>query len=552
MNREIGNTSNSILSVIIPTYNRAVRLHNCLQALSYQTQETASFEVIVVVDGSTDGTREMLRNLSTPYRLKVLFQANSGQNNARNLGASVASGRYFLFVDDDIVPESNLLEEHLCVQRDRNGTIGIGQIKLKIPSNADSFTQAFAQGWENHYEELNKGIRQPYWMDCYGGNLSVPRTAFESVGGFASDIRRSHDIEFGYRLEQKGFHFSYIASAVGYQIELKGMHDLILDAEKSGSAWVDLYERHPKMLPDLLGSFCETGRQERLLRNLLLHLNIPAYRVSFMGPFFLKDYRLYKWYRFLLSYSYWRGVRKAIPNQEMWKRLTHGTTILLYHAIGGPGENTGPFTVSIRQFKKQMAWLKRMGYHVMSMQEYISIRRDYLLPPAPSVIITFDDGIEDNWKYAFPILRKYRFPALIFLVSDRIGLSNNWSRTDELSGKPLLSLSQIGEMLQAGIDFGAHTRTHPSLLGLEKECLEDEVKGSRIELERMLDVPILFFSYPYGEFDSNIRSAVEEAGFLASCTVESGLNTPSTDTFTLRRRQVLGTESILQFILNFV
>src|SRR5689334_12557796 len=107
------------LSIIIATYNREQRLRVCLQSLARQTQPAADFEVLVVVDGSTDGTREMLARLRTPYALRTLWQPNSGQCAAQNRGIAEAAGRYCLLMDDDIVASPALVAEHLRLHRER-------------------------------------------------------------------------------------------------------------------------------------------------------------------------------------------------------------------------------------------------------------------------------------------------------------------------------------------------------------------------------------------------------------------------------------------------
>ncbi|NOH01796.1 MAG: glycosyltransferase family 2 protein [Chloroflexi bacterium] len=107
-------------SVIIPTYNRAGKLRRCLQALAGQTHPAADFEVLVVVDGSTDDTLEMLAALQTPFRLRVIPQSNAGQCAALNRGAAEAHGRICIFLDDDITVTPRFLEEHLRPHRSRD------------------------------------------------------------------------------------------------------------------------------------------------------------------------------------------------------------------------------------------------------------------------------------------------------------------------------------------------------------------------------------------------------------------------------------------------
>ena len=134
------------LSVIIPTYNRAQQLRACLEALYRQTQPVTDFEVIVVIDGSTDGTREMIARLTVPFDLHVVWQQNSWQGAARNHGADHARGRYCL-AWIDIIAAPTLVAEHE-LHRQREGVVGIGQIKPQLPVGPDWFTRCFARGWK--------------------------------------------------------------------------------------------------------------------------------------------------------------------------------------------------------------------------------------------------------------------------------------------------------------------------------------------------------------------------------------------------------------------
>ncbi|HET6315705.1 MAG TPA: glycosyltransferase family A protein, partial [Chloroflexota bacterium] len=204
------------LSVVIPTFNRVESVRRCLVALDGQTQSTADFEVIVVVDGSTDGTCEMLDRLSTAYRLVVEYQPNQGAALARNRGAQRASGKYCLFLDDDIVPSPALIAEHLAGQRrgpHGDAVVTLGHLDCQVRRAADGLARQYAEWWSDHFAQLAHG-RQPNNMDCWSGNMSVPLEAFRSVGGFDPEAGQSHDIELGYRLEQYGLDFVYLPNAV--------------------------------------------------------------------------------------------------------------------------------------------------------------------------------------------------------------------------------------------------------------------------------------------------------------------------------------------------
>jgi peptidoglycan/xylan/chitin deacetylase (PgdA/CDA1 family) len=196
-----------------------------------------------------------------------------------------------------------------------------------------------------------------------------------------------------------------------------------------------------------------------------------------------------------------------------------------------------------------MAWLRWRRYHVLSMSDLVACLREHRLPPARSVIITFDDGYADNYDRAFPVLRRYRFPATVFLVSGAIGGDASWTDDPPLSGRPLLSEAQLEEMLRAGIEVGAHTRTHPSLLELSAPDREREVQGAREDLQRRFGQVIRTFAYPFGDYDADVARVVLRAGFDAACCSRSGVNDPATPPFELRRVEVRGTDSLYRFAL---
>ena len=127
------------LSIVIPTYNRVNHLQICLEALNRQTQAADDFEVLVVVDGSTDATIERLKSFETSYLLRTIWQENHGQAHALNRGITEAKGRYILFLDDDIVADPRLVAEHLRAHHDHLNAVVVARII--------------------HNQELNVGIR---------------------------------------------------------------------------------------------------------------------------------------------------------------------------------------------------------------------------------------------------------------------------------------------------------------------------------------------------------------------------------------------------------
>jgi peptidoglycan/xylan/chitin deacetylase (PgdA/CDA1 family) len=314
------------------------------------------------------------------------------------------------------------------------------------------------------------------------------------------------------------------------------------------------------MLPRLeLGFFGETSLRGILLLHALFALGAPIRPLVLVGPLlalFGRRAWAHGWYRFVHYYCYWRGVRRAVPDRDTWNGLTQGAIILMYHAFGSPSEPASRFVLPARRFARQMAWLKRRRYTVLSLGQFLRYRREHQLPPARSVVITFDDGYADNQTLAYPILRRFGFPATIFVVSGAMGTTNLWDRDAELAGRsaelvgrPLMSWQSIRELLDQGVEFGAHTRTHPALPTLPMPDVEREVSGSRNDLERELGIYPLAFAYPYGDRDRAVEAIVRQAGFPVACGIHPGFNSPGTLAHALRRVEIRGTDSLYRFAL---
>jgi peptidoglycan/xylan/chitin deacetylase (PgdA/CDA1 family) len=220
----------------------------------------------------------------------------------------------------------------------------------------------------------------------------------------------------------------------------------------------------------------------------------------------------------------------------------------MYHAIGDRKEAASWYVIPQHRFLAHMIWLRLCRYRIIHLSELVDYLRSNRLPPARAVVITFDDGYADNYHYAFPILRKLSIPATIFLISRAIGGKANWTTEPALVGRPLLTAGLVAEMLDAGFEAGAHTRTHVSLTDVAAaEDRELEIAGSRQDLERSFSRSIRTFAYPFGDYDSGVAEAVQRAGFHVACCSRPGANDPATPRFELRRVEVRGTDPLHHF-----
>jgi GT2 family glycosyltransferase len=217
------------LSIIIPTYNRCEQLQRVLSGLERQTVPSDQFEVIVVSDGSTDGTCDFLTTASTELQLKPLFQENSGVAAARNTGLHQASGQIILFLDDDVVPDPQLVAEHLRIHASQHGDV----IVLGPMLTPSDFALAPWVRWEQamlakQYDAMLTEKFQPTARQFYTGNTSLAREHLLTAGGFDEHFRRAEDVELAYRLARSGLRFIFNAQAIGYHY-----------AERSFRSWMD-------------------------------------------------------------------------------------------------------------------------------------------------------------------------------------------------------------------------------------------------------------------------------------------------------------------------
>jgi peptidoglycan/xylan/chitin deacetylase (PgdA/CDA1 family) len=197
--------------------------------------------------------------------------------------------------------------------------------------------------------------------------------------------------------------------------------------------------------------------------------------------------------------------------------------ILTYHQIDAAPAKGAPFRslyVSPAAFSRQMGLLKMLGYRGLSMsalQPYLRGER------AGKVVgITLDDGYLNNLTHALPVLKRHGFSSTCYVVSQRVGKTNEWDLHKGIAQSPLMDAVQLRQWVDGGQEVGAHTRHHADLTQIGAVMARDEIFKSKEELEEVIGQPVTQFCYPYGTFSDEHAELVREAGFsCATTTVRS-------------------------------
>jgi glycosyltransferase involved in cell wall biosynthesis len=210
------------LSIVVPTYKRQTLLHKTLEGLAKQTLPTDTFEVLVVNDGSPDGTQAYLdgRVGTLPYTLRPIHLPNGGPGRARNTGIQEARGKVIVFLDDDIEPSPECLEIHYNLHQKLEPLVVIGPQRrdLRLGTSEPLWIRWEHQMLEKQYAQFASGA----WATAgpnhfYTGNASVRRDLLLAVGGFDEGFTRQEDVELAVRLmkqQQVAFKVDLAANAI--------------------------------------------------------------------------------------------------------------------------------------------------------------------------------------------------------------------------------------------------------------------------------------------------------------------------------------------------
>ncbi len=214
--------------------------------------------------------------------------------------------------------------------------------------------------------------------------------------------------------------------------------------------------------------------------------------------------------------------------------------ILMYHyirTVTDPRDGLGArLSVTPEMFEQQMKILKDEGFSTITLDDLASAWRLETHLPEKPIILTFDDGYEDFYTTAFPILKKYNFKATTYIVTNFIDKDRYMTKAQlvELSGSPLITI-------------GAHTMNHIDLSQAASTKLHEEIFTPKVWLESVTGYVVHHFCYPSGKYNALALQQVEAAGYTTATTTNPGTIHDKRYPFTITRQRVSGKTSIKNF-----
>jgi peptidoglycan/xylan/chitin deacetylase (PgdA/CDA1 family) len=200
--------------------------------------------------------------------------------------------------------------------------------------------------------------------------------------------------------------------------------------------------------------------------------------------------------------------------------MAQNVPVLMYHRVDTITIDRN--TVLTEEFARQMKFLKTAGYTTIKMETLYQYLKGQAALPAKPVLLTFDDGYEDNYVHVLPLLKEYNFTAIVFPVVKWLGQYGTWKKMSER--ERLMSWEQLAHWRDKGMEIGAHTVNHLNLRKVTDECLEYELSESKRVLEDKLDIKADYFCYPYGALNEKVKRYVKKAGYKAALAIFEDTN----------------------------
>lgn len=209
--------------------------------------------------------------------------------------------------------------------------------------------------------------------------------------------------------------------------------------------------------------------------------------------------------------------------------------VLMYHSIDY--EKGNDLRLPKEQLREQMKYLKNNGYTALTLEELYDFLVNNKPVPEKSIVITLDDGYEDNYTNALPVFKEFGFNATVFMITNTVD-----------GDKRCLTSEQLKEMGKKGVSIESHTLNHDELNKLSYADQLRTLSGSKEYLEKTLNKKIEFIAYPFGKYNGNTVKAAESAGYKMAFTTEGGWANKSNGILTLHRVYISSSAGMKDFI----
>jgi glycosyltransferase involved in cell wall biosynthesis/peptidoglycan/xylan/chitin deacetylase (PgdA/CDA1 family) len=529
-------------SVVVPTYERrdiVSKTVRTLGAISYQ----GAIELIVVVDGSTDGTAEALRAIELPFPLEIFEQANAGAAAARNAGAALARNEVILFLDDDMVAAPDLLTEHARLHREGADAV-IGETPIH-PRSPEGFLARSVSRWTT-----SRQVQSPLSpFDIFTGQLSVRRELFRDLGGFDTGLTSggafgNEDAEFGVRL-LADHDVRHNPAARSEQFYVVSPREYMSRALAAAAADARFVRKHPELTREL---FERKGYSRPLTRFIYRPLaRIPGLPVAIsrfavavadaaQKTSFRSSRIVARFFSGARSIAYWSALRRT-----GWLPMSDRLLVLCYHAIEDQFADPvlAPYGVPPEQFGAQLDSLTKRGFTFITPGHFAAYLQSNAPLPRRAVLLTFDDGYASLTETARADLKPRDIEAIVFSVTGPG--TNEWDQAVGANAVSLLSAKDRRTLEALGFEVGSHSRTHREMPLLGPVDLAEEAAGSLHDLRAGGHNP-RFFAYPYGARDVAACTAVKSAGYLAAFSTRHRHVRPDDDSHDLPRVMIYASD----------
>lgn len=313
-------------SVVIPTHQRREALWRALAALAAQTVAPESFEVIVSVDGSTDGSAEMVESFDAPYELRVTAGPSRGRAAACNSAIELARGEVLIVLDDDMQPAPAFVERHLTHHPPGSRLCVMGAVPIELDASSPHAARYTREKFNDHLARLAEPGHDFVPRDFYSGNASLRTEEMRAVGGFSESftVYGNEDIDLSLRLQSAGVELRYDGEALARQEYDKDLAALARDTVAKGATTVQLAGSHPEVFAQLrLASPWDGSRPWLAARSVLLWLtrrSAAVRRIVLWKAVLLERLGLWRqplFYRAVLDYAFWAGVEAELSESSL-------------------------------------------------------------------------------------------------------------------------------------------------------------------------------------------------------------------------------------------